>query len=90
MVIEEPARVRPGRRQYAYNLFRNRLRLKLPCAVPAERPVPGFLGPEQWSFEQVLGRSEAALPGFRDRAASVGVRLNGFNLLQAPRPKGWS
>jgi hypothetical protein len=90
MAIPEPTRASPERRQYSYKLFRNRLRPKLLCAVPADRSVPGFLGPEQWSFEQVLDRSEAALPGFRDRAASAGVRLNGFYLFQALRTKGRS
>jgi len=64
------------------NLFRNKQRTALFCAVPEHRPIPAFLNPDQWIFEQPLQASDLSPPGFEDRAASVGVRFNGFYLFQ--------
>ncbi len=69
-------------RDCTYNLFRNQQRSALLCAVPEHRPVPNFLNPEQWIFEQALQTSDVSPPGFEDRAAHVGVRFNGFYLFQ--------
>jgi hypothetical protein len=69
-------------RQCAYNLFRNKQRPKLVCAVPEDRPVPGFIVPEAWLFERILRSQDAAPSGFHDRAAHAGVRYNGFYLFQ--------
>ncbi|NBJ13608.1 hypothetical protein [Microvirga arsenatis] len=69
-------------RDCTYNLFRNKQRSALLCAVPVYRPVPTFLSPEQWIFERPLQASDYGPPGFEDRAASVGVRFNGFYLFQ--------
>jgi hypothetical protein len=69
----------------AYQLFRNQLRPQLFCATPEDRPVPGFLGPEHWSFECLLHPWEIAPPGFREQAAAAGVRLNGFYLFHLLR-----
>jgi hypothetical protein len=76
------ASARPDARDCAYNLFRNKQRPALLCAVPEDRPVPGFLDPEQWAFECVLRPWDARPPGFHDRAAYAGVRFNGFYLFQ--------
>lgn len=69
-------------RDCTYNLFRNKQRAALLCAVPEHRPVPTFLNPEQWTFERTLQASDVSPPGFEDRAAHVGVRFNGFYLFQ--------
>jgi hypothetical protein len=78
-VIQEPRGVK---RECTYHLFRNRQRPQLICAVAAGRPLPGFLLPEQWLREGSLGPSGIAPPGFRERAAAAGIRLNGFYLFQ--------
>jgi hypothetical protein len=70
----------PAMRDCAYNFFRNKERPKLFCAVPEDHPVPSFVVGDKWSFEHRLGRSDAPPPGFKNRAASVGVRFNGFHL----------
>ena len=69
-------------RECTYNLFRNRLRPELLCAVPEHRPAPNFLSRKDWTFERPLHASEPAPVGFQDRAATVGVRFNGFYLFQ--------
>jgi hypothetical protein len=69
-------------RDCTYNLFRNKQRTALLCAVPEHRPVPNFLNVEQWIFERTLQASAVGPPGFDDRAAHVGVRYNGFYLFQ--------
>lgn len=72
----------PPARECTYNLFRNRLRPELLCAVPEHRSVPSFLALEDWTFEQPLHAAEPAPAGFEERAATVGVRFNGFYLFQ--------
>ena len=67
----------------AYNLFRNRQQPDLLCAVPEDRPLPGFLQWEQWTYERPLRAPDARPEGFHPRAASAGVRFNGFYLFQA-------
>jgi PAS domain-containing protein len=67
----------------AYNLFRNKERPEILCAVPEAYPIPSFLAPEQWTFEQALHSSDARPSGFNDKAADAGVRFNGFYLFQA-------
>jgi hypothetical protein len=66
----------------AYNVFRNRERPEILCAVPEDGSVPSFLNAQAWSFECKLDRSTAAPPGFHERAARIGVRFNGFYLFQ--------
>ncbi len=73
------------KRECIYHLFRNRQRPQLLCAGAADRPLPGFLLPEQWLREGPLGPSDAAPPGFQERAAVTGIRLNGFYLFQELR-----
>jgi hypothetical protein len=77
----EPAQPVPG--DYAYNLFRNKQRPEIICAVPEVRPVPHFIDPEQWTFEQPLRPLESPPPGFDRKAAYAGVRFNGFYLFHA-------
>lgn len=72
----------PSARECTYNLFRNRQRPDLLCAVLEHRSVPSFLAPKDWTFERPLRVAEPAPAGFEDRAASVGVRFNGFYLFQ--------
>jgi hypothetical protein len=69
-------------REFTYNLFRNRQRPELLCAVLEHRPVPSFLAPKDWMFERPLHVAEPEPAGFDDRAATVGVRFNGFDLFQ--------
>jgi hypothetical protein len=63
----------------AYTLFRSRRRPDIFCAVPDDRPVPGFL--ESWTFDGVAW-PPACPSGFNERAARVGVRYNGFYVFQ--------
>jgi hypothetical protein len=65
-----------------FNLFRNQQRPELRCAVPEDRPIPHFLGPEQWAFERALRPLDPPPPGFHRRAAHAGIRFNGFYLFQ--------
>jgi hypothetical protein len=83
-VISVPflASVRPSARDCTYNLFRNRQRPDILCAVPEHHPVPSFLVPEDWTFVRPLHAADMAPAGFEDRAATVGVRFNGFYLFQ--------
>ncbi|MBL0404256.1 hypothetical protein JKG68_09780 [Microvirga aerilata] len=78
----------PILRECAYNLFRNKQRPKLFCAVPEDRPVPGFIDVDAWAFERVLRSQDVAPSGFQDRAARAGVRYNGFYLFQATTREG--
>ena len=80
--IQHLAPARPSVRDCTYNLFRNKPRPEILCAVPEDHPVPGFLGPEEWVFEQALRPSDPPPPGFNDRAACTGARLNGLYLFQ--------
>ena len=80
--VQHLASARSFARECTYNLFRNKHRTALLCAVPEHRPVPNFLNPGQWIFERPLQASDAGPPGFDGRAASVGVRFNGFYLFQ--------
>ena len=82
MSIPLLASARSSTRDCTYNLFRNRQRPELLCAVPEDRPVPGFVVPGDWRFERALRPSDTNPPGFEDRAAQVGVRFNGFYLFQ--------
>ena len=68
----------------AYNLFRNTGPDGLCCAVPEERSVPRFVVGPHWEFEGRVDGKEAPL-GFDDRAASAGVRFNGFYLFASFR-----
>lgn len=85
--IQRLASVKAHARDYTYNLFRNRLRPALLCAVPEDRPVPGFLDPGNWRFERALRPSDMNPPGFDDKAAQAGVRFNGFYLFQLTDPR---
>jgi hypothetical protein len=76
------ASTRPSARDCTYNLFRNRQRPDLLCAVPEHHPVPSFLIREDWLFDRPLHAAETAPAGFEDRAATAGVRFNGFYLFQ--------
>ncbi|ANY85086.1 hypothetical protein BB934_43575 (plasmid) [Microvirga ossetica] len=52
------------------------------CAVPEDRPVPGFLVRGEWRFERALRPSDLSPAGFEERGAQAGVRFNGFYLFQ--------
>jgi hypothetical protein len=81
-MILDGASADPTTRECTYNLFRNKPRPELLCAVPEDHPVPGFIGPEAWSFERILRRQDVAPSGFHERAARAGIRYNGFYLFQ--------
>ena len=80
--IQYLAPARAPARECTYNLFRNRQRPDLICAVPEVCPVPGFLNSGEWRFERTLRPLDVRPPGFADRAAQAGVRFNGFYLFQ--------
>jgi hypothetical protein len=83
MSVQQPGQTQPDPADYAYNLFRNKQRPAIICAVPEDRPVPHFIDPEQWTFEQPLRPLETRPLGFDRKAAHVGVRFNGFYLFYA-------
>ncbi|HVL73287.1 MAG TPA: hypothetical protein VM434_15580 [Beijerinckiaceae bacterium] len=68
---------------HAYNLFRRKGDTDLFCAVPEECAVPGFLQGRSWEFSGRLSEPRSAPIGFDARAATTGVRLNGFYLFQS-------
>nr|WP_246777103.1 hypothetical protein [Microvirga sp. VF16] len=80
--IQHLASAKANARDCTYNLFRNRPRPALFCAVPEDRPVPGFLDPCSWRFERALRPLDMNPWGFDDKAAQAGVRFNGFYLFQ--------
>jgi hypothetical protein len=80
--IQHLAPARAHARDCTYNLFRNKQRPDLLCAVPEHHPVPSFLVPDDGTFECPLTAADMAPAGFEDRAATVGVRFNGFYLFQ--------
>jgi hypothetical protein len=80
--IQLQASARAPARDCTYNLFRSRRRPDLICAVPEDRPVPGFLDPGEWRFERTLRPLDMSPAGFENRAAQAGVRFNGFYLFQ--------
>ena len=65
-----------------YNLFRRKLEEDLYCAVPEDRPVPGFVA-ENWEFRGRLGEAEAAPRGFRPEAAQAATRATGYYIFHA-------
>lgn len=84
--IQRSDSTKPVTAECVYNLFRNRQRPELLCAVPEDRPVPGFVVAERWSVLRPLRPRDVPPPGFHSRAASAGVRFNGFYLFQVTSP----
>jgi PAS domain-containing protein len=72
----------------AYNLFINQQRPEILCAVPEDRPIPGFISSEQWLYVGPLRPQDGRPSGFNDRAATVGVRFSGFYLFQVTAAQG--
>ena len=75
----------PTAREYTYNLFRNKLRPKIICAVPEHSAIPSFINPEDWTFDQVLRPADVTPVGFCNRAAQAGVRFNNYYLFQTTK-----
>jgi hypothetical protein len=65
-----------------YNLFRNKARPEIMCAVPEDRCVPGFITDHDWEYNRKLNAPSDLPPGFNERGARSGVRYNGFYLFQ--------
>ena len=71
----------------SYNLFRNRERPALLCAVPLDRPVPAFITIECWSIERATDGLQT-IQSFSRLLAEESVRFNGFYLyyeVKSPR-----
>jgi hypothetical protein len=68
---------------HTYNLFRHRDNQDLVCAVPEDCAVPGFIAGRVWDFDRKLTEPATVPMGFNTRAATNGVRLNGFYLFQS-------
>ena len=66
----------------AYNLFRHRDKQHVICAVPEGHGVPNFIAEKTWEFVRKLAEPAAAPIEFNPRAATEGVRVNGFYLFQ--------
>jgi len=66
----------------AYNLFRHREKQHVICAVPEGLTVPNLIAEKTWEFVRKLAEPAAAPIGFNPRAATEGVRVNGFYLFQ--------
>lgn len=62
----------------AYNVFRRAGEDDLHCAIPEDRPLPGFLGGERWTFSGKVTGADNAPRGFGARAAETASRINGF------------
>jgi hypothetical protein len=73
----------PKRERCTYNVFRRKQDPDLCCAVPEDRPVPGFILPAEWEFLAKIPDSAHVPQGFRDRGARAGVRFNGFYIFLA-------
>jgi PAS domain-containing protein len=86
--IQQRAPARSNASDCAYNLFRNKQRPEIICAVPEDRSIPSFVGPAQWAYEGSLGPQDARPAGFHDKAAFAGVRFNGFYLFQVTAAHG--
>lgn len=69
---------------HPYNLFRRKGPSDLLCAVPEDRAVPAFVSATAWEFTQKLENDNTLPSGFNRRAATMGVRFNGFYLYQTP------
>ncbi|HEX8165537.1 MAG TPA: hypothetical protein VF601_07075 [Beijerinckiaceae bacterium] len=69
-----------------YNLFRRKLEQDLYCAVPEDRPVPGFVAGE-WEFRGRVGEADPVPGGFRAEAARAAERADGYYLFHAPLPQ---
>ena len=67
-----------------YNLFRNRDREDLCCAVPEDRAVPVFVTENGWTFAGRVRKTDERR-GFNEPAARTGSRLNGFYVFQEVR-----
>jgi hypothetical protein len=76
------AQATPDTGNRGYNLFRNRQRPALVCAVPEDYPVPSFIAGEDWVFKRSLRPADVPPQGFDAAAALAGVRFNGFYLFQ--------
>jgi hypothetical protein len=63
-----------------YNLFRRSGCESLVCAVPTDRPVPGFLSGQGWLFGRSLHPLDGLPFGFLAKPASEAIRFNGFYL----------
>jgi PAS domain-containing protein len=77
-----------GTSNSTYNLFRNKQRPEILCAVPEDRPIPRFVDREQWMYAGCLQPQDPRPSGFHDKAASAGVRFNGFYLFQVTAAQG--
>jgi len=64
----------------AYNLFCDPRQPALLCALPEDRPVPGFL--DRWTFVRSVCFIADFPLGFQEKAARLGVRYSGFYLFQ--------
>ncbi len=66
-----------------YTLFRRRAEPSLCCAVPQDRPVPGFISGEDWEFQGVIVDNGSAPAGFRSESASWVTNRTGYYLFHA-------
>jgi hypothetical protein len=80
--IGQLAPTSPNVRDCTYNLFWNKRRPDLFCAVPDDHPIPPFLQADEWAFNGSLHPFDAAPVGFSEKAADAGVRFNGYYLFQ--------
>ena len=60
-----------------YNLFRRKPEEDLYCAVPEDRPVPGFVAGE-WEFRGRVAETDPPPSGFRIDSAQAATRLSGY------------
>jgi hypothetical protein len=60
------------------NLFRRTDEPDFCCAVPERLPVPPFIRSPGWKFAGTLEQSSPVPAGFREKAARVALRIQGF------------
>ena len=72
-----------------YNTFRLKHEPTLRCAVPAGRPLPGFLRGAGWEWNASLRTGQPAPEGFRAPVAAYVSDLSGFYFYHAPSCEAW-
>ena len=78
------APARAHARECTYNLFRDIRRPDFICAVPEDRPVPGFVDPDEWRFERPLRPLDMSPAGFENRAARLVCGSTGCTCFRSP------
>jgi hypothetical protein len=69
--------------EVTYNLFRQGRDPAVVCAVPNDKPVPGFIRGPAWVFDTTIALDSDPADGFDPRLAQTATNANGFYLFVA-------